>query len=309
MNRNPRALLFGWVILALIIIASPSLVFAQALRTDGEALVVRAGSTESGDVATISQPIVIDGVVEGDVTSVTGSIIVRGSVEGDVVSLFGNVTFEADSVAQGNVMAATGEVQLQQGADVAQAGAIFNGNVSDSGATALLPVEGNQTLTTATRVILAVVLAILATIIATLLSLIWPRSVASGAQIIRLASQRALGLGLMWSVLSVAVVGIVALLLIFSLIGLAVLPVLLLIAQVPYLIGLAAIAMVIGQRLNLQGPAAVLVGSLVVVLPSVGLAAISLPAAFIWFYLSAGVGIGGMFLLRATVVQRHSLQF
>lgn len=309
MKRNPRVFLFGWIILALIIIASPTFVFAQALRTDGDALVVRAGSTESGDIATISQPIVIDGVVEGDVTSVTGSIIVRGSVEGDVVSLFGNVTFEADSIAQGNVMAATGEVQMQAGADVAQAGAVFNGNLSDSGAAALLPVEGNQTLTTSTRVILAVVLAILATIIASLLSLIWPRSFASGAQIIRLATQRALGLGLVWSVLSVVVVGGIALLLIFSLVGLAVLPVLLLIAQVPYLIGLAAIAMVIGQRLNLHGPAAVLVGSLAIVLPAIGLAAISLPAAFVWFYLSSGVGIGGMFLLRSTVVQRHSLQF
>jgi hypothetical protein len=303
----------GWMgvlLLVCALMAWPSFATAQVPElADASALVIPAGTTYSGDVGTVSQSIIVDGVVEGDVTSVTGSIVIRGAVEGDVVSLFGNVTFAAESVADGNVMAATGIVSVPAGASVAANKTVFNGNLSGQGMASLLPRSGEQPLNLAGRMILSLALGLIALVVATLLSVIWPRSIASGARAVRVALGRTVGLGVLWMLLSLALVAVITLVLVFSLIGLAVLPVVLLIAQVPYLIGLAAVGQALGERFGLHRTQAVVAGSAAILLPCVGLAIISLPAAFGLFYMLAGAGIGGMFLLRAAVVQRNSVNY
>jgi hypothetical protein len=226
-----------------------------------------------------------------------------------VVSLFGNVTFAAESVADGNVMAATGIVSVPTGASVAANKTVFNGNLSGQGMASLLPRSGEQPLNLAGRMILSLALGLIALVVATLLSVIWPRSIASGARAVRVALGRTVGLGVLWMLLSLALVAVITLVLVFSLIGLAVLPVVLLIAQVPYLIGLAAVGQALGERFGLHRTQAVVAGSAAILLPCVGLAIISLPAAFGLFYMLAGAGIGGMFLLRAAVVQRNSVNY
>lgn len=282
---------------------------AQPTQAAADALVIPAGKTHTGSVATFNQPIVVEGVVEGDVTSVTGSIIVRGAIEGDVVSLFGNVVFEAQATADGNVMAATGSVVLPEGAKVAAGGTIYNGNLDGRGVTSMLPGAGNQPFDRGAQVLLSLTLGILAVVVATLLSLIWPRSISGGARAISLAPGRALALSMIWLVLTLVGVGIIATILIFSLVGLAVLPVLLLAAQIPYLVGIAAAGQMLGKRFGLRGPSAVAAGAIVLIAPCVALAVISLPAGFGLFYALAGAGIGGMFLLRAAVIHRNSVSY
>lgn len=305
-NAAMIARLLAWT-LAIILLTVPWAVSAQ--ESTSTALVVQAGETYSGDVATINQPIVINGVVEGDVTSVTGSIIVRGAVEGDVVSLFGDVTFESQAVANGNVMAAAGKVSMPASAQVAARGAVYNGSLEGRGLASVLPGTGSQPLDFTGRIILILTLATLALVVAALLSVLWPRSISGGAKAIMMVPGRAFGMGLTWLVLTVAVIGISTAILIFSLVGMAVVPVVLLIAQIPYLVGLAAAGQALGERLGLQQTAAVVAGSAVLLLPCVVVAAVSLPAAFGLFYALAGVGIGGMFLLRAAVLQRNSAQY
>lgn len=287
----------------------PTLTTAQTPISPNDALVIAAGTTHSGDLATIGQPIVVDGVVEGDVTSVSGSITVRGAVEGDVISLFGDVMFEPQAVAEGNVMAATGTVSLPAGAAIASNSSVFNGNLNGRGAASILPGKGGQPLGFAGRFVLALALGLIAVVVATLLSVIWPRSITSGARVVQLAGSRTLALGLIWLLLTVTVVGLLTVALVFSLLGLAIVPVLLLVAHLPYLVGLAVIGQAVGERFGQRGAQAVVSGCAVVVVPCVMLALLSWPAAFGLFYVLAGVGIGSMFLLRAVVVQRNSVHY
>lgn len=300
---------FVW--LMMLVALDPNVIAAQTTQIDqnpANALVIASGTTHKGNVATFEQPIVIDGVVEGDVTSVTGSIIVRGSVEGDVVSLFGNVSFDQQAVAEGHVMAATGLVAVPDNAAPTK-GAVFVGNLSDRGAASIFPVAGNQALTMLARLLIAFALAMLATVIAVLLSMIWTRSIGSGAWIIQRVPRQAFAVGVTWSVLAFAVLTIIALGLIFTLVGLAFVPVLFLIAQVPSLIGLAVVGMALGQRFGRHGIAGVAFGSFVVVVPCIVLAMFNLPSAFALFYLLTSIGIGGMALLRATVLHRNSPEY
>ncbi|MBA3471398.1 MAG: hypothetical protein H0T53_17310 [Herpetosiphonaceae bacterium] len=307
----PRRFAIGYSLLIICALMFwPALATAQTAQpAQDDALVIPAGKTHTGSVATLNQPIVVEGVVEGDVTSVTGSIVVRGAIEGDVVSLFGNVIFEPQATADGNVMAATGSVVLPEGAMIAAGGTVYNGNLDGRGVASILPGTGNQPIDFAAQLVLSITLGILAVIVATLLSFIWPRSISGGARAISLAPGRAMALSVIWLVLTLIAVGVIATILIFSLVGLAILPVLLLAAQIPYLVGIAAAGQVVGERFGFHGPSAVAVGSSVLVVPCVGLAMISLPAAFGLFYALAGIGIGGMFMLRAAVVHRNSASY
>jgi hypothetical protein len=307
----PRRFALGYSLLIVCALMFwPALATAQTAEpTPSNALVIPAGKTYTGSVATVSQSIVIEGVVEGDVTSVTGSIVVRGAIEGDVVSLFGNVIFEPQATADGNVMAATGSVVLPEGAKIAAGSTVYNGNLDGRGVASILPGAGNQPIDFAAQLVLSLTLGGLAVIVATLLSLIWPRSISGGARAISLATGRAFALSVIWLVFTLVVVGIAATVLIFSLVGLAVLPILLLAAQIPYLVGLAAAGQALGERLGLRGTTAVIAGAAALMAPCMVLAVVSLPAAFGLFYALAGCGIGGMFLLRAAVVHRNSLSY
>ncbi|HYF66274.1 MAG TPA: hypothetical protein VD886_25820, partial [Herpetosiphonaceae bacterium] len=202
----------GWLGVLLLIcalMAWPGFAAAQSSDAAPEsALVIPAGTTFSGDVSTVNQSIIVDGVVEGDVTSVTGSIVVRGAVEGDVVSLFGNVTFSADSVADGNIMAATGVVSVPSGASIAANKTVFNGNLGGQAMASLLPSSGEQPLTQLGRLGLSLALGLIALVVATLLSMMWPRSIANGARAVRIAAGRTIGLGMLWLLLTLALVAV-----------------------------------------------------------------------------------------------------
>lgn len=298
-----RWILRGVIALVLLL---PSLVLAQAKAQPG--LVIESGRTLISDVATVAQPIVIDGVVEGDVTSILGSIIVRGSVEGDVVSLFGDVTFEPQSAVEGQVMAAMGTVALPESVQHAPAAAIFSGNLANQGMANLLPGNHGQQLGTLDRFTVVVALGLIGIVIAALLALIWPRSIAAAARALALAPDRAAGLGLLWIGLEAIMVGAVALVCMITLIGMPLLPVLMLVAQVPFLVGLTVVAQTLGERLGVRGVAAVPAGALLLLIPAVSLALLSLLVAFAYFFIVGSVGIGGLILLRVSVAYRHSLQ-
>lgn len=294
------------VLLALLLaLLIPSAAFGQSL-TPADALVVASGETHIGDLATVSQPIVIDGVVDGDVTSIRGNILVRGVVRGDVISLLGDVTFEQGALPEGHVMAAAGTVSTAAPLDLAQGQAVFNGNLGDQGAAALIPNSGSQPISAGQRVGLILVLALLALASATLLSMLWPRSIEASSRVLAVAPNRALGLGMLWNGLVLLGGALLALFLIFSLIGLAVLPFVVLAAQIPYVAGLAVVGRTLGERMGRRGPLATALGGLVAVLPGIALAFVNLPAAFALFYLVAGAGVGGLFLMRSAVLRRNS---
>lgn len=123
------------------------------------------------------------------------------------------------------------------------------------------------------------------------------------------APNRALGLGMLWNGLMLLGGALLALLLIVSLVGLTVLPFAILAAQIPYIAGLAVVGRALGERMGQRGPLATALGGLVAVLPGIALALVNLPAAFAMFYLVAGAGVGGLFLMRSAVLRHNSEAF
>ncbi len=292
----------GILLIVLLVLLVPPFALAN---THGDAgLVVAAGTTRTGNVATFSEPIIVNGVVEGDVTSVTGAIVVRGSVEGDVISLFGDVTFEPQAVAEGNVMAAVGHVQMDAAPAVAGR-SVFSGDLAGQGVSSLIPGSATQ-MTVGKRFVVALVLSLLGLVIAALINLIWPRSIGSAARALLLAPERATGLGVVWVLLSLLVVGLGTAVLVLSLVGLALLPLWLLLAQVPFLVGLAVSGRALSAQLQLHGMLAQVIGAGLIILAPLIVALFSLTLAFVCFYVLTGAGIGGLALLRVSVVYRNS---
>src|SRR5207249_1887515 len=97
-------------------LCAPGIALAQDTE---QPLVVPAGQHVAGSVATVSQPILVEGTVDGDVTSWSGAITIAGSIGGDVVSYAGPVTIMPGGIVAGHVLASGGELRVAEGAAVA----------------------------------------------------------------------------------------------------------------------------------------------------------------------------------------------
>jgi cytoskeletal protein CcmA (bactofilin family) len=283
-------------------------------------LVIPAGQTYDGDLATISRDIQIDGTVTGDVTSWSGAIKISGRVEGDVVSYSGQVSLEPGAHIGGHVLAAGGGLQQKSGADVA--GQAIRG---ETGGAALASILGLFTSTDRTsgqaavgRTLFGAVLGVLLLAFALLCIAFWPRRTAAASLTLRQAPGRALALGLLTTLLLLLAVPPLAALLAATLVGLPLLIVLLAFIQVPYVYSLATLARAVGvarqptlarepQAKRIAGPAPYEADGLsrATVVCAAGLAllvAVIGALAPLWgmglFYVLASPGLGAALLSR-----------
>jgi cytoskeletal protein CcmA (bactofilin family) len=291
-------------LVALALLTALLTLWPGAAAAQSGPLVVAADAVFRGDLATVDRAILVQGVVEGDVTSWSGAITVEGTVEGDVVSYAGPVTLGPDARVSGSVLSMAGGVS---GAGPAVAGQVLGerpvagGRVVASVAT----IFGRQPETidaTIPRPLVSGALALLAGAVIALLAAIWPARTAGVALGLRRAPLRAAILGLLTTLLAAVLLPPLAGLLALTLVGLPLVMPLLMVLQLPYLFGAAAVARLIGDALGAQSgrpavSAALGAAALMLPLAAVGAAAPVVSAAI--FYLVAGVGLGAAILTRA----------
>jgi cytoskeletal protein CcmA (bactofilin family) len=233
----------------LVVLLFSLLLPAGAAAQEREApLIIPAGQTYEGDLATIARDIQIEGEVAGDVTTWSGAIVVSGRVDGDVVSYSGQVTIRPGARIGGHVLASGGALQRDAGATVA--GQTIRG---ESGGEALAnvleifaPTDREGGAAAVGRALFGAVLGVFLLAFALLCIGFWPRRTAAASITLRQAPGRAMALGLLTTLLLVLALPPLAALLAATLVGLPLLIVLLAIIQAPYVYGLATLARAAG---------------------------------------------------------------
>lgn len=227
------------VLLLVCAMCAPGVALAQ-----GEApLIIPAGQHEPGSVATVSQPIVVEGSVDGDVTSWSGAITISGSVGGDVVSYAGQVTIAPGGRVGGHVLASGGELRVGGGAAVA--GQAIGASDSRGALASLLdlvmPLPSGGT-GAAGRVLFGIVGLVLLVAFCVLYNALWPRRMQIASTTLQRFGPRAIGLGLITTVALGLALPALAAVLIASVVGLPVLVVVLVALLATYVYGLAVLA-------------------------------------------------------------------
>jgi hypothetical protein len=287
------------ILLLLAVLLLPAVAFAA----EDSALQVKAGQSIEGDISTVDQAIIIDGTVYGDVTSIRGQIVINGDVYGDVVSWSGDVTLSEGSHVSGNVMALAGVVHREKAARIT--GQTFNGNLDEAGLASLIPGQGRQELSFGSKLGMALALLLLGLAVATLLGQLWGRGIDSAAMVITLFPGRTIALGLLSALLLAVVLTLVLILLTFTLIGMVAAPIVLLLAQLPFLAGLAGTGRAIERRLGLQRAQGI-AGTALVLVPVFLLSLWDPFAGIVAFYVVSAAGIGALLLLRSAALRFHA---
>jgi cytoskeletal protein CcmA (bactofilin family) len=223
---------------------------ASAAAQEREApLVIPAGETYDGDLATVTRDIQVEGHVTGDVTSWSGTIVIAGTVAGDVVSYSGQVTIQPGAHIGGHVLASGGALQLDDRAAVV--GQTISG---ESGGVALAnvlelfsPSERADGGAAVGRVLFGAALGVFLLAFTLLCIAFWPRRTGAASLTLRRAPGRALALGLLTTLLLLLALPPLAALLAATLVGLPLLLLLMAIIQVPYVYGLATLARAAGM--------------------------------------------------------------
>jgi cytoskeletal protein CcmA (bactofilin family) len=244
-----RATRYTLVFVARLLLVFALLLPASVAAQEREAaLVIPAGRTYDGDLATITRDIQIEGTVNGDVTSWSGAILISGHVEGDVVSYSGRVTIGAGAHIGGHVLASGGALQLDAGAAVA--GQAIRGESGGVALANLLDLFSSDGASggegAAGRVLFGAALGVFLLAFALLSIAFWPRRVATASLTLRQVPGRALALGLLTTLLLLLALPPLAAILAATLVGLPLLVVLLAIVQAPYIYGLATLARAVG---------------------------------------------------------------
>lgn len=290
--------------LLLVAIALAALPAPARAQPPAPPLVVAAGETIAGDLATVDQPIVVAGLVEGDVTSWSGTIMVEGEVRGDVVSYAGTITLGPTARIGGSVLAVAGGVRT---AGAAVAGPVIGeepvaGGAVVAGVATLFGRQPSSLAPAVPRPLVSGLLTLVVLGICVLIAAVWPNRTTGAATALRRAPLRSAGVGLLSTLLAAVLLPPLGSLLALSLVGLPLLPPLLLVLQLPYLFGVAVLARLATTVLGagkLHPAVAVGVGGLAMLLPlaALGIAAPFASAAL--FYLIASIGLGAAILSRA----------
>jgi hypothetical protein len=238
-------------LLALLCLLLPA---GAAAQPSSEALVVPAGETYAGNLATLTQDIRIEGTVTGDVTSWSGAIEVAGRVSGDVVSYSGQVTLLKDAQIGGHILASGGALQLNNAHVVGQAISGDGDNALASLLDLFMPSQAGGSPAIG-RVLFATVFGIFLLAFMLLCAAFWPRRTATASLMLRRTPGHALLLGLLTTLLLALALPVLLALLAATLIGMPLILVLLALAQVPYVYGLATLAQA-GGALKALLPAA-----------------------------------------------------
>jgi hypothetical protein len=290
-----------WI--ALLLAGLIALAPSHALAQGPGPLTVLAGEVIHGDLASVGQPIQILGTVEGDVTSWSGSITVLGEVDGDVVSYAGSIDLGPNAKVTGSVLSLGGGVLRDERARVAGrtlgeyplAGGAMLTNV----ATFLQPQRGVVAAALPLPLI-STALTLLFLLLALTCVAIWPRRTLG----VSLALRRAPGRSLAFGLLTTALVGLLLIpiggLTALSLIGLPLLLPLSLIAQAPYLFGLAGLGLALGARVRPAAPQALAaaVGIALLLLPFGLIGAVAPLWSLLLYYAAASAGLGATILSR-----------
>ena len=289
------------ILLLLLGLSAPGVAFGQG--TD-QPLVIPAGQHVTGSVATVSQAILIEGIVDGDVTSWSGAITIAGSVGGDVVSYAGPVTIMPGGRVAGHVLASGGELQVPHGAVAGQA---IRGAGSGDALASLLdlftPASGAGASTIG-RVLFGAALGVLLVAFCLLYIAFWPRRMLIASATLRQLAVRALGLGLLTTVALALSLPPLAAVLIASVIGVPVLLMILALVLAVYIYGLAVLAQWAGERLSVAAGRAQALGDrtiMVAVVLALALATITVVQPFYGvaaFFLLASPGLGAAILSR-----------
>jgi cytoskeletal protein CcmA (bactofilin family) len=288
-------------IIFLICLLAPG---AAAAQPGDDTLVIPPGETYTGNLATATRAIQVDGFVTGDVTSWSGDITITGHVGGDVVSYSGKVTIKPGGQVSGHVMALGGTLELD-------AGAVVSGQkiVGGEGSAALASLFdlfasaglGNGDDAAVGRVLLGVALGVFLLAFCLLCIAFWPHRTAATSLTLRRSPGQSLLLGLLSTLLLALILPPLIALLAATLIGMPLIVILLVLAQAPYVLGLATLARAVGleQSRATAGPerTALLVGAALALL-----VAVSAALAPLWglalFYLLASPGLGAALLSR-----------
>ncbi|MEI8307445.1 MAG: polymer-forming cytoskeletal protein [Chloroflexales bacterium] len=298
-----------WMVLLLagFIALAPGYALAQGPRP----ITVNIGEVFHGDLASISEPMIIVGTVDGDVTSWSGTITVLGEVHGDVVSYVGTIRLGPDARVTGSVLSLGGGVLRAEHARVAVRmlgeNPLTGGVVRASTATFLQPQrEGAAAAPPLPLISTAMTMIVL--LLASACAAIWPRRVRGVSMALRRAPGRSLAFGLLTTFLGATLLLPLSGLIALSLVGLPLLLPFVLIVQIPYLFGLVGLGLSLGERIRPNDPqikaAAVGVGVLLLPLSLIGAVAPRWSLALFYAATSLGLGAailsgGGAYALRA----------
>lgn len=284
-----RLLIVGFVLLL------PTAAIAQEADQERDALLVPADDVIRRDLATIARDIIVRGEVQGDVTSWTGQISIDGHVTGDVVSYGGTIMLGPSARVEGQVLALGDQVQRAAGSRV-------NGQIlgAQQDSLNLPPVLGDQQqLERGAGWLVAAALALAALCLCVVFALIWPRRTEGIGRALLAAPGRALVVGLVSSLLLVSLTVFATIILALTLIGVGLLLPFVLLVHLPYLLGLAGLAHLIGRRLGQNQPErAVFIGALLVLGVLLALSVLSPLLSALLFYLLAGTGLGAVLISR-----------
>ncbi|MCG8346953.1 MAG: hypothetical protein MI924_04150, partial [Chloroflexales bacterium] len=224
---------------------------------------------------------------------------------GDVVSYGGAINLDDTAKVEGNVMALAGTVN--QGASGVVAGELIQGGAIGGGAVAsvnrvfieLQAGNGGRMSSLALSLGLALV-----TLALTLVSVaFWPhRTIGAGRTLLAMPG-RALTMGLLTTLILAALMLLLTLVLAITLIGLPLVVIVLLLIQLPYIYGLAALAQALGSRLERSASPGVAIrstalGIVALLLPIIIVSAFSLALGAVLFYVLASAGLGAVILSR-----------
>ncbi|GAB4193888.1 MAG: hypothetical protein OHK0022_09330 [Roseiflexaceae bacterium] len=287
-------------LIALVLQVAPQSAAAQA---GDDTLVIPAGTSATGSVSTVERDILVAGSVPGDVTSWSGNIVVSGVVVGDVVSYAGRVQILSGGSVGGHVMA-PGGFERESGATVA--GQTLGGPQGNRALASLInvlapdPSQAGPSVGAVGQPLFGAVLGLFLLVFTLLLTALWPRRTRHTMLMLRALPGRALVVGLLTTLLLAALAPLLGVLLTATLIGLPLLVVLLLVAQAPYLYGLAALTQALGRPEAEAGgfnPTALAATLAIAVLVGV-VAALQPLAGLALLYLIASPGLGAAILSR-----------
>lgn len=291
-------MLLAAIIAAVGIALAPGPALAQELRS----ITVAANSVFHGDVASVSQSIVIAGMVEGDVTSWSGSITVLGTVNGDVVSYVGSIELGSNAHVTGNVFSMSGGVQHDTGAQVA--GRLL-GEKPLAGASMMADVATifqprSAVSTDLPLPLMSAMLTLMILLLTVACTALWPMRTRGVSRALIRAPSKSLFIGLLTTVLAVLMVFALGGLLALSLVGLPLLLPLILLLQLPYLFGLAGLGRTLGEYIRPGAAAAptAAAGVALLLLPLGVIGAVSPFLSVATFYVLASVGLGAAILSR-----------
>ncbi len=297
---RPQGVLI-WLIALALLLGAPK---PAAAQTGDDTLVIPTGTTAAGSVSTVERDIMVAGSVPGDVTSWSGDIRISGAVAGDVVSYAGRVQILNGGSVGGHVMALGG---IDRESGTAVGGQALGGPQGSRALASLLdvftpdPAQPGPSVEAFGRPLFGALLGLFLLIFTLLVSALWPRRTHHTTLTLRALPGRALIVGLLTTLLLAALAPLLGALLTATLIGLPLLALLLLVAQAPYLYGLAALTQALGQQPEAHGsgfrPAAAAAALVIAALVGV-VAALQPLAGLALLYLIATPGLGAAILSR-----------